>query len=91
MRTDFLKAALCVSAFAVGAVAGTAEAYATSRKAEKAATQAASTSRDDIMRSCRKQSYARTPGGNGFVDGYMGSDARLREITLCYQNGGRLM
>jgi hypothetical protein len=89
MRTGF-KMALCFTALAVGA-GWTAEAYATSKKAEKAAAQAASASRDDIMRSCRKQSYARTPGGDGFVGGAMGSEARLREITYCYQNGGRLM
>ena len=88
MRTDFLKVALCVSAFAVGAVAGTAEVYATSRKAEKQAQQAAADSRDAMMKSCRKQSYERTKGGHG---GLLDSDARMREIMACYQNGGRLL
>jgi hypothetical protein len=89
MRPGYVKAAL------LGIVVGTSMvlsigANATSRPAKpgdaKRAQQAASAEMHERYRLCRKQSYARNPGGE-----YYNTEQRMREIEQCYLNGGRLM
>ena len=86
MRMDCFRAALVVAIGTGGFV--TADANATARVSSSDAknAQTAADERHERMRLCRKQSQARTPGGQGFP-----SEARWREIEQCYMNGGRLM
>jgi hypothetical protein len=88
MRMDCFKAALLAAAIGTGGLV-TTDANATSRMSSgdaKRAQAAAADERHERMRLCRKQSYARMPGGGDFP-----SEARWREIEQCYMNGGRLM
>ena len=95
MRISVLKLALCAGVLAAVSFAPTYDASATSltpqqkasKKAEKKAKADAEYMRGDLMKHCRRLSYARTPGGAMTLD----SEMRLKEIDACYRNGGRLL
>ena len=88
MRMGCFQAALLAAAIGTGGFMAT-DASAMARMSSsdaKKAQAAAADERHERMRLCRKQSYARMPGGGDFP-----SEARWREIEQCFMNGGRLM